>query len=93
MLKLPKDPGELTSLLNALARLTLGNGDFKNDFRAWLESENERIAKLNKKEKEKVLNRWQQGAGQVLDELFKFIDSAEDRLKDLEQTKKRNSEV
>ena len=92
MLKKPQEPGELMSLLNALARLTLGNKDFKEVFRAWLESENNRIAKLNK-EKNDIVNRWNQGACQLLDDLFEIIDNADEAGRELEETIKRNSEV
>ena len=91
MLKLPKDPSELMSLLNALARLTLGNDDFKQEFRAWLESEYDRIAKLNK-ERDDIVNRWNQGACQMLKDLLEYIDTSNAARQALEE-KLRSTEV
>ena len=82
MLKLPNDPGELMSLLNALARLTLGNDDFKKIVRAWLESEYDRLAK-SRGIKDDTVNRWNDGACQTLGKLLEIIDNSPEAVKAL----------
>ena len=84
MLQVPKDQKIAFEVLDSLARLSMGNRDFKVVL-SWLDFENDRIAKLNRKEIEDVPNRWKQGAGQLLDKLFKIIKTSHEESIKLEQ--------
>ena len=92
MLRLPREPGELMSLLSSLVRLTLGNDDFKKELRAWLDSENKRIAKRNTMARDDITFRWNQGACQLLEDLFEIIDTSREIRETLEE-KRRTTEM
>jgi hypothetical protein len=75
MLELPENSEEAVSLLMAIARLNGSNLDFKR-VTTWLEQNSNKLASVNKEEKEDINLRWNQGAMQLIDNFLNVCTRA-----------------